>query len=60
MSVAQLGREEESAQVARALCRDHPEFDPAAICDVCYLLDPRARSAVQEGLRRIERYLIPD
>jgi tetratricopeptide (TPR) repeat protein len=60
MSLAQLGRDEESAQVARALCREHPEFDPASICDVGYLLDPRARRAVKDGLRKIERYLIPD
>ncbi len=53
MSLAQLGRAEASAQVARALRRDHPEFDPNSICALPYMLAARAQAAVREGLRKI-------
>ena len=53
MSLARLGRHEESKRVGRAVRRDHPEFDPKSICDVPYLLDPQAQASVREGLLRI-------
>ena len=53
MSLAQLDRDSEAAEVTRALRRDHPDFDPACLYNEPYLLDRRAQAAVREGLRKI-------
>jgi hypothetical protein len=41
------------ALAACALRRDHPDFDPACVCDLPYLLDARAQAAVREGFCKI-------
>ena len=53
MSLAQLGRESESEAVVKELGSQSPEFDPATVCGVPWLLDPRSQAAVRDGLKRI-------
>jgi adenylate cyclase len=53
MSLAKLGRGPQSKAVVKELRSEAPDFDPATICRLSYLRDPRARAGVLEGLRAI-------
>ena len=53
MSLAQLGRDSESEAVVKELRSEAPDFDPAAVCSVPWLLDRGAQTVVGDGLKRI-------
>lgn len=53
MSLAQLGCESKSEGVVKDLRSKFPDFDPATVCGVPWLLDPGAQAAIRVGLKRI-------
>ena len=56
MSLARLGRQDDADAVVKDLRSTSPEFDPAAVCNVPWLLDPRAQADVIAGLKEIGLY----